>query len=143
MENNPNSSIFEFNLDEEGKSTLASIAQWININAITGLVTAGVSIISTIFTLSRLGSFGGAAAGSGIFGMLIGLAISLLLNIMLLNASANIKKGMQATSQVHFTTGIGKLATYFKVVGILSIIFIAFATLAMLVVLVAAGSRGI
>jgi hypothetical protein len=143
MENNTDRSIFEFNLDEESKSNLSSIAQWTNINAITGLVAAGVTVISTVVTLNQLGNYSGSVAGPGIFGMLIGLTISLLMNIILLNASSNLKKGIGNTSQQHFATGLTKLATYFKVVGILTIIAISFVALALLVVLMTAGSRGI
>lgn len=144
MENNPNSSIFEFNLDEESRSNLSSLTQWINLNAITGLISAGVSVIAFVVTLNRLSSFGStAAAGPGISGMVLGLAISLLLNILLLMSATNLKKGLDNSSQFHFTTGLTKLATYFKVVGILAIVAITFFTLALVVVMVAAGSRGI
>lgn len=142
MENDPNNSIFNFNLDEEGKSNLSSIAQWINLNAIIGLVSAGLSIVSFIVTMNRFSRYGSSVAGPGFSGMALGLAIALLLNILLLMAASNLKKGLENTSQAHFSLGLNKLATYFKVVGIIAIVAIVFFSFAMIVVLLAAGSRG-
>ena len=142
MENNTNNSIFNFNIDEESRSNLTSLAQWINLNAITGLVSAALSVISFIVTMNQLSRYGSSAAGPGVAGMMLGLAISLLLNILLLMSASNLKKALEGESQPHFLTGLNKLATYFKVVGILAIIVIVFFSFAMLVILLAAGSRG-
>ena len=142
MENYQDKSIFEFNLDEESKSNLSSIAQWTNINAITGFVGIAISVLSFVIGLGKLNS-SGAAAGAGFLGVLIGVGISLALNLTLFAASSNIKKALENTSQGNFETGLTKLTVYFKILGILTIIAIVIFTLALLIGIMAGGSRGI
>jgi uncharacterized membrane protein len=144
MENN-NSSIFNFSFDEDSKSNLSSIAQWANINSIVGLAGIVISVLSTVITLFRLAGYsqsGSALAGS-FLSLFIGLVVSLVLNITLIYAAINIKKGLVLTNQPHLVTGLTKLATYFKIFGILMIIVIVIAVLAILIgVLVGGFSRG-
>lgn len=143
MENNQDTSIFEFNMDDESKSHFSGIAQWANINAIVGLVALGVSVISTFVAIGRVSSYGGgSAAGGGIVSLIIGIGISLALNITLLAAASNIKKGVEQTDQGFFGLGLTKLATYFKIVGILTIIVLVIAVLALLIGILAGASRG-
>lgn len=143
MENNQDTSIFEFNMDEESKSHFSGIAQWANINAIVGLVALGVSVISTVVAIGRASSYaGGSAAGGGMVSLIIAIGISLALNITLLAAASNIKKGLEQTDQGFFGLGLTKLATYFKIVGILTIIVLVIAVLFFLIVLLAGASRG-
>ncbi len=142
MENNQDSTIFDLNIDEDGKSQFAGIAQWANINAIVGFVALGISLLSTIMALGKVSSYGGSSAsGSGIFGIIITLAISLLLNITLINAASNIKKGIELTDQGSFGLGLNKLATYFRILGILTIIVVVIMVLAILVISVAGVGR--
>jgi hypothetical protein len=137
MENINDTSIFDLNIDEEGKSHLATIAQWANINAIVGFISIGTTIISFAINISRYGS----GAVSGILGSLITLAITLLLNITLFDAAKNIKKGVELTEQGQFTFGLTRLAGYFKIVGILTIIVLVIFFFALLfVILMGAGS---
>lgn len=139
MDNFQDKSIFELDIDEEGKSQFSTIAQWANINAIVGFVSLGLSVISTVMVIGKVSS----AAGSGVFSLIISVAISLALNITLLAAATNIKKGIEQTDQGHFALGLNKMATYFKIVGILTIVVLVILTLVLLVVLVVgAGSSG-
>lgn len=143
MENIQDSSIFEFDFDEESRTNLSAIARWANINAIVGFAGIGISIITFIVGFGKLSGPGSSVvAGTGIISLLIGLAISLALNITLINAATNIKKGIEAADQGSFTNGLTKLAVYFKIVGILTIIALSIVALAMLVVMIAGASRG-
>ena len=138
MDNFQDKSIFEVDIDEEGKSQFSTIAQWANINAIIGFVSLGLSVISTIMAIGKVSS----AAGSGMFSLVISVAISLALNITLLAAATNIKKGIEQTDQGHFALGLNKMATYFKIMGILTIVVLVILTLALLVVLVVGAGSG-
>ena len=138
MDNFQDKSIFEVDIDEEGKSQFSTIAQWANINAIIGFVSLGLSVISTIMGIGK----GVSSAGGDMFGLIITVAISLALNITLLAAATNIKKGIEQTDQGHFALGLNKMATYFKIVGILTIVVLVIFTLALLVVLVAGVGGG-
>ena len=136
MENNYDKSIFEFGIDQEGKSQLAGIAMWTNVNAIIGFVALGVSLISTIIAMGQMSRYSGSAAGGGlIFGIMIQLTISLILNITLIGAASNLKKALALTDQGFFGIGLTKLATYFKIVGILTIIVLVLVVLAFLIAL--------
>lgn len=124
----------EFSVDGEVKSNLADISRWANINAIVGFVSLGLSVISYIISFGRLSEYGvsSSAAGGGFVSVLIGAAISLLLNITLLQAASNLKKGIEGTDQTVFGIGLTKLATYFRIVGVLTIIVLAIFVLAIL-----------
>ena len=140
MENNPNSSIFDFNIDEESKSNLSSIARWANINAIVGFTGIGISVLGSVIGMVKISSYGGGSSfTSGFFGVFIGLILSLALNITLIYAAINIKKGLSLSNQQYFVTGLTKLATYFKIFGILMIIALVVVVLAVLVISMVGG----
>lgn len=148
MEDTQDKSIFGLDIDDEGKSHLAAIAQWANINAITGFVALGISLLTLVITFNRASSYlssgasASAAAGTGIFSFVIGLVISLALNITLLAAASNIKKGVEQVNQGLFGIGLTKLATYFKILGIITIVALAFVGLAFLIAIVAGAGAG-
>jgi flagellin-like protein len=140
MENINDTTIFDLTIDDEGKSHFSAIAQWANIGAIVGFAGIGIAIISFGISIYKIGG----NAVSGILGSLITLAITFLLNITLFNAAKNIKSGVELTEQGHFTLGLVKLAGYFKIVGILTIIVMVVAFFAVLAfsLLGASTSRG-
>lgn len=145
MENNQNTtSIFEFNIDDEAKSNFSSIAQWANINAIVGFAGIVMSILGYVVRVGKLsGTAGGSiAVASGFLMLTIVLIISLLLNITLLNAAINIKKSIELTSQNFFVTGLSKLATYFKIFGIILIVVLVLVAFFVLVAIMFSPGRG-
>jgi len=137
MENNQDSSIFEFNIDDEAKSSFSSIARWANINAIVGFIGIGVSVIAFVISLIRINQLTGSpfAAVPGILGLIFTLIIGLVLNITLINAAINIKIAVDHSSQGSLVTGLTKLATYFKIFGILTIISLVIVALVLLVIM--------
>ncbi len=136
MENNNDKSIFDdFSVNEETKTHLADIARWTNINAIVGFAALAITLIAAFVAI---GTYGG---GGNLFGALITAGISLLLNITLLQAATNIKKGVAMPDQGFFGQGINKLSAYFKITGIITIIALVIMVLAVLVVLVAGAGR--
>jgi Family of unknown function (DUF5362) len=141
MEDIQQSSIFEFNIDEEGKSNLAAIAQWANINAIVGFTGLGISIIGFVIAMAKIGRMG-STGYAGSLGIFIGFIIGLLLNITLIYAAINIKKGLELSNQGHFVTGLSKLASYFKIFGILTIIGLVLIVLVLLFVMMMGYGRG-
>jgi Family of unknown function (DUF5362) len=130
MDNNQDNIMLDFSINDEAKSHFKDIAQWARINAIVSFVALGISLISTVMTLGRAG------AASSFFGFLISAAISLLLNITLLQAADNIKKGTGIPDQGFFGLGLTKLASYFKILGILIIIVLVIAVIAFLFAIV-------
>jgi Family of unknown function (DUF5362) len=117
--------VFDGAITEESKTQLTGVSQWMQISAITGFASLAVSVISTVVLYVRLSSigFGGGAVGSsGIFRLLLTAAVSIIMNVLLLQAASNIKKGLAMHDQQFFNTGMARMATYFKVMGILIIV---------------------
>ncbi len=147
MDNLHDTSIFEFNIDEESKSHLKGIAQWAFINAIIAFVSLGITVLSSILTYVRVSSYmsgsdASLTGGSNIIGLFITLAVTLALNITLMAAATNIRKGVEQTNQAYFETGITKLTTYFKITGILFIVSLVIMVLAILIALAFGISSG-
>ena len=138
METNQEKSMFELGLTEEGKSNFSSIAQWASINAIVGFVGIGMTILSSYMASSRLE---GAAKTGNMITVFFTIIISLLLNVTLIGAANNLKKGLTGSDQGYFNTGMLKMASYFKIMGILMIIVLALFAL-MLIIGIMAGAMG-
>jgi hypothetical protein len=135
-----NSILPELSLQENSKTNIASVAQWAFISAIVGFISLAISAYNT-FSIKApdLGdpTLNNTNQGGRIFGFLVTAGISLLLNITLLNAASNIKKGLTTTDQGHFNYGMSKLATYFQITGILLIIALVIVALAVLIIFMA------
>lgn len=132
-----NNLLDERNLTEESKTHLLGIAQWANILAILSFVGLGVGLVSLFVQTGPAVGAGGVSASAtlagGLFMYVIVIAITLLIYITLLNAAKNIKLGLAQSNQGFFNIGITKLATYFKIIGILAIIGAVFTFLALLI----------
>ena len=115
------------------------MARWANVNAIVSFVTLGISLISAIIAFGKANN--ALSAGGNLVGVLITAAVSLLLNITLLHAASNITKGIDSSDQGFFGIGLTKLATYFKIMGIIIIVALGIVVLAMLFVMVISLAR--
>jgi hypothetical protein len=142
METTPTKSIFELELNEEGKTHFAGIAQWCYFSAIASLLSLAVSVVSAVWIISKLGEDESAIVASTATSTLFSIIISLLLNITLLTSANNLKKGLAGADQGTFNLGMAKLATYFRILGIMMIIALVIGVLAIIVVLLAGASQG-
>jgi hypothetical protein len=131
--------IFDAEISEESARHLTAISQWMQINAIVALASLGISVISTVIMMSKISSLGlgsGVASG-GMAQVILTMTVSILLNLLLLQASANIKKGIQLADQSFLNKGLGKMAAYFKTLAILLIVVIGLVFLFFLIFSVA------
>jgi Family of unknown function (DUF5362) len=120
--------IFEVGISDDTKNQLGGLSQWMQINAIVAFISLAVSIISTVLTLIRYSSLFGSGIRFGtseIIRLLVSVVISVVLNLTLLQSSANIKKGLALTDQGYLNLGLSKLATCFKIIGILIIVVLS------------------
>lgn len=108
--------LFKFEVADSTQQELKGIAQWGLISAIVGFISLGISIISQFMLMSN-----GRSDSFQLTMIVISTVISLVLNITLLQAANNIKNGIAANSQGQFNEGLTKLATYFRIVGIILI----------------------
>jgi len=139
MEFNSERSILELNINDESKSNFTTIAQWLLISAVVGFSSLGISIIAMFKVISS--SYNSSATIGAVVSTMIVAVISLLLNITLINAANNLKKGISMADQGHFNLGLQKLATYYRIVGIILIIVLIICVFAVLVGILA-GSGG-
>ncbi len=102
-----------------------------------GLISLAINIVVLVIDIVRVATPG---AASGVFGTLITTAISLLLNLTLLAAAQKIKLGLDQADQEQFLLGLAKLSSYFKILGILTIIAIVIFALGAVVVAIFAGT---
>ncbi|HPH84602.1 MAG TPA: DUF5362 family protein [Ferruginibacter sp.] len=142
MEQTPTNSIFELEINEEGKSQLRGIAQWGYVNALVSIISLGISIVTSVMLVSRLGENDTSLLASTVISTLLIVIVSLLLNLTLMAAANNIKKGLAGSDQGTFNVGLGKLTTYFRILGILTIIGLVILFLAIVIGLLAGASQG-
>jgi hypothetical protein len=124
MEQVSQDNIFEFGIKDDTQYELNGLSRWLQINAIIAFISLAISIITTVITFAKYVSIfgiGWAFKSTEMIKLGISIIISLVLNILLIQSSANIKKGLLMTDQGHLNLGLSKLATYFKITGILII----------------------
>ncbi|MFN8252671.1 MAG: hypothetical protein U0V75_12415 [Ferruginibacter sp.] len=135
----------EFTINEEAKAHITDIARWANLNAILGLFSLVMSVFSSVMAIIKMlqlnGSSNAAIMAGTLISLLVTIGITLLMNIVLLQAAANMKKGVQRNDQGLFSAGTGKLATYFRVFAIVLIIAMVIIVLVLLFTLVMIGGR--
>jgi amino acid transporter len=98
------------------------IAKWTKILTIVSFVSISISLISAFVTGSKVAEYSAATGMGSIFTSIIVAAISLALNIILYKSSQAIKAGIDNNNQGEFAVGMQKMATYFKIIGIIVII---------------------
>ncbi len=116
---NNTETIFELKIDETTKNNFKAVSLWAKINAVVAFISIGISIATIILTAGMIGA---DAAGSLFGQQFIAMSISILLNVVLLSAAKNIQKAVSFTDQGAFNKGLGELARYLKIIGILFIV---------------------
>jgi hypothetical protein len=102
------------------KESFNTCAVWARIIAIISFVSSGISLFASL----AKGSFLSA---------IITAAISVFINIYLLNFGRRVKTALDSTNQEDFNEGLHDLNLYFKVYGIIMIIAIVLLLLGMLI----------
>lgn len=130
MENqNMNEGLFDVELDESIKKLLHDIARWARFIAIFAFIGYGIALAEAITNgspegSSSLGTYAGRA--SSILGAIIGGAIGIAINIYLLRFGNQTRQAINEANQDMLDKGFNNLRTYFKIIGILAIIMLAF-----------------
>jgi hypothetical protein len=114
MENN--TSLFNLSITQRLKDDLRTASIWALITS----VVAFINVAITLFVNISKGAF---------FSALFSAAISVLLNIFLLNFARKVKEGIAGDDQELINEGLNDLRLYFKVTGILLIIGLSIAIL--------------
>ena len=133
MENTPNDSLLQMNLDYDGGNILRDTLRWSRFLSIVGFVCLALFLLvillagSTILmAISRL--FPGLGDMEGLGTAIFVIAIVLIFAVlgyavyMLYRFSTLTRKGIEQQDQAVFNKGIQSLKTYFLIGGILSIL---------------------
>lgn len=124
---------FDLRIDEESRGTLLTITKWAKGIAILGFISPVVSILITLFSYRNLGAYGmGYAIGVTLIGWVIGTAVTVVLNMFLYKFATRAAESLETMNQDTFTEGASNLRYFFKMMGILIIVALAFAVLAII-----------
>lgn len=137
MDQTGTSDIFsDLHVDTESRSLLQATTKWARITAIIGIVSAVVTLLTTVFGLSAGGNQLMTAFMSGSLIVIIPMVIVIvILNIFLYRFSHSTATSLSTMDQNSFNQGISHLRTYFKILGIVIIVLIGF----VLIVIIAFG----
>ena len=150
MEQNQDTSLFGFGIDDASRSHLAEAAKWAKFLAIVGFVMCGFIVIISFFAGSVLSSFSrfndyndGRSVGSG-FGILItlfylGFGVLYFFPCLFLFRFANhMRNALNTNDQLTLNKSFQNLKVMFRYVGILTIIILCFYILLMIVAVMSA-----
>lgn len=146
MEQNPNTSLFQLNLDDQNSYTLRSAATWAKVLGVVSMIMGGLFIVLGIMvqqSMSRYSAYDsyryrGSGLSSGAIGGW-GLAIYVLFGLMYiisaifaLNAGNKINAGLKGNDQAALNAGFAGARNFFAFWAILLIIGLLFILLGIL-----------
>jgi hypothetical protein len=131
----------------EGQTYLSETGKWAGFLAIVGFIMCGLFLILALFIgtiFSALGQLSPTYAALPAFVGTFYAVFLILIDVVyfffalyLYQFSVRIKKGIVFTDQHHFTHALGKLKSFFKLAGILTIIMLSLYALIFIVALIA------
>ena len=145
MEQNQES-LFGLNIDQMIRSHLTETARWTKFLAIVGFIMCGLILIGGIFFATRINTLSNqygyyrntpGPGGMGALGIVIYVLIAVVCffpPLFLFRFSDKMKTALAANNQVDLTTSFQNLKVYFRYIGVLTIIALAFYLLAILVI---------
>lgn len=150
MEQQTNESLFGLEFDHQAAAYITESAKWSRFMSIVWFILCGLIIVIAIFAGSLIASVGGgfssgfSSAGLGGFVTVIYLviaAIQLIPNIFRYQFATKALQAIRNSDQALLNESLGKLKTYNKYWGILTIIIISFYVLAFLFGIMAGAMR--
>jgi len=144
--------LFELQIDQQSISYLGETARWARFLSIVGFVLCGVMVIYAFFVGRLFSTFprssGSADALSSVMGFggaffsVFFIVIALLYFfpcLYLFNFAGKMQMALRNNDQTTLNASLGNLKSCFKFVGILTIVFLSFYLLAIIVVVSVAG----
>jgi len=130
-------SFFNLSFDSKATQCILTIAKWARIGAICSFVGYGIALIVAVFGKNSsidADSVGVAATKAGnIAGAFLSGIIGTIINYFLYRFSTAARQGVEGMDQLRLNQGLGDLRTYFKILGIIILIFLIIACLAILI----------
>jgi Family of unknown function (DUF5362) len=137
METNENLLSSELQIDNISHGYLSETAKWANFLGIVGFVLSGILVIVALFAgtlMGRMSSYGGseAAMGAGMITILylIIAVVYFFMSLFLFRFAGKMKAALYANDQVSLNDSFLNLKNLYKMMGILTIIYLGFIVLA-------------
>ena len=111
--------ILNVEIDMISRDHLKTITVWARIMAVVGFINLGLTLIRLLVNPDSTGTM---ALVAMLFFVLIYLVVMALLYVFLLRFANRTSASLNTQNQEQFNAGIGYLATYFKILGIIIII---------------------
>jgi hypothetical protein len=139
MEQNPNTSLFQLNVDANTSYSLRGAATWAKVLAVCGLIIGILFIVSGFFVQNLMSNYsfnsrysdeavdGGAVRTASTIGMVMYLLIGLVFvisSIFALNFGNRITRALRANDQHTLSSGFSAARNYFAFWAILMIIML-------------------
>ena len=156
MEQNQETPLFGFGIDQSSRAHLYEAAKWAKFLAIVGFVMCGLIVVVAIFAGSIFAMLsnsynegyrssaaltGGMGAFLAIF--YIGIAILCFLPyLFLFRFATRMKTALNTNDQLTLNTSFQNLKIMFRYVGILTIVMLSFYALGILIVIATAATTG-
>lgn len=127
----------ELNVTAQSRDFLLYASKWANFLAILGFIGLGLMVLGGIFVMFVGSAFGGVAGASqmGLFGIiyLVMGALYFFPTLYLYNFASKMKNAITKSNQEDLDLGFENLKSFFKFIGIFTIIMIGLYILAIIV----------
>jgi hypothetical protein len=137
---------FNLSFDTEARSFLRQMTLWARICAVCAFIGYGLSLVLAIFGHRRIidsetdgFNMGMYVRTGSVLGVLITIVIGGILNYFLYRFSVDTARGLESMNSGKLNEGLGGLRTYFKILGILTIIILGLVGLGIIVIMLSAG----
>ncbi len=129
----------DLQIDSVAHAHLAETAKWGNFLSIVGFILSAILAIMALFAGTLMGSMSNAYGGSSAIGAgfvtvlyLIIAVVYFFMSLYLYRFSAKTKAALYTNDQESFNNGLMNLKNLYKLMGILTIIYLAFLGLALI-----------
>ena len=141
METNENLLTAELQIDTTAHAYLAETAKWCNFLSIVGFILSGILAVVALFAGTFLGSlssrYGGSSSimGAGFITVIYLLiaALYFFMSLFLYRFSSKMKTALYSNDQDSLNNSFLNLKNLYKMMGILTIIYLSFLVLALIV----------
>ncbi|MEO7308309.1 MAG: DUF5362 family protein [Ferruginibacter sp.] len=151
MESNQNLLSTELQIDSIAHAHLSETAKWANFLSIVGFVLSGILVIVALFMgtiLGKLmnnsyGSSGASFVGAGFITIiyLIIAALYFFMSLFLYRFASKMKVALYAGDQENLNNSFLNLKNLYKLMGILTIVYLSFMALALILGIAGAAMR--
>ncbi len=138
MESNQNLLSTELQIDTTGHAYLAETAKWSIFLSIVGFILSGLVAIAAVFAGTFLGSmgrsFGGSIVGAGFVTFIYVLiaALYFFMSLYLYRFATKMKAALYSSDQDSLNNSFSNLKSLYKLMGIMTIVYLGFLALALL-----------